>query len=67
MGLCVLLLVSISLGLTFTYEPRHEKTDLCKNKDADHLCGNVAADQHLCFRYTDSTIPLILKSEISSL
>ena len=24
------------------------------------------ADQRLCFRYTDSTIPLLLKSEISS-
>ena len=25
------------------------------------------ADQRLCFRYTDSTIPLLSKSEISSL
>ena len=25
------------------------------------------ADQHLCFHYTDSTIPLLPKSEISSL
>ena len=23
-------------------------------------------DQHLCFRYTDSTIPLLLKSKISN-
>ena len=29
--------------------------------------GNREADQHLCFRYTDSTIPLLHKSEISSL
>ena len=28
-----------------------------ENKGADQLCGNHAADQHLCFRYTDSTIP----------
>ena len=39
---------------------------LCENKDADQLHGNREADQRLCFRYTDSTIPLLLKSEISS-
>ena len=39
----------------------------CKNKDADQLCGDRTADQRLCFRYIDSTIPLLLKSEISSL
>ena len=27
------------------------------NKDADQLRGNREADQRLCFRYTDSTIP----------
>ena len=32
---------------------------VCKNKDADQLRSNCAADQHLCFRYTDSTIPLL--------
>ena len=37
------------------------------NKDADQLRGNREADQRLCFRYSDSTIPLLLKSEISSL
>ena len=31
---------------------------ICENKDADQLCGNRTADQHLCFRYIDSTIPL---------
>ena len=36
------------------------------NKGADQLRGNREADQHLCFRYSDSTIPLLLKSEISS-
>ena len=39
----------------------------CENKDADQLCGDRTADQRLCFRYMDSTIPLLLKSEISSL
>ena len=29
--------------------------------------GNREADQRLCFRYTNSTIPLLSKSEISSL
>ena len=40
---------------------------ICENKDADQLRGNREADQHLCFRYTDSTIPPISKSEISCL
>ena len=39
---------------------------ICENKDADQLCGNREADQRLCFRYTDSTLPLLSKSEISS-
>ena len=38
---------------------------ICENKDADQLSGNSEADQRLCFRYTDSTIPLLPKSEIS--
>ena len=40
---------------------------ICENKDADQLRGNREADQRLCFRYSDSTIPLLPKSEISSL
>ena len=40
---------------------------ICENKDADQLCGNREADQRLCFRYIDSTIPLLPKSEILSL
>ena len=39
---------------------------ICENKDADQLRGK-RADQRLCFRYIDSTIPLLSKSEISSL
>ena len=38
---------------------------ICKNKGADQLHGNHAADQCLCFRYIDSIVPLISKSEIS--
>ena len=40
---------------------------ICENKEADQLRGNREADQGLCFRYIDSTIPLLSKSEISSL
>ena len=40
---------------------------ICENKDANQLRGNREADPRLCFRYTDSTIPLLPKSEISSL
>ena len=39
---------------------------ICENKDADQLRGNREADQRLCFRYTDSTIPLLPKYEITS-
>ena len=40
---------------------------ICENKEADQLRGKREADQRLCFRYTDNTIPLLAKSEISSL
>ena len=40
---------------------------ICENKDADQLRGNREADQHLCFHYTDSTIPLLPKYEISNM
>ena len=40
---------------------------ICENKDADQLRGDREADQRLCFRYIDSTIPLLPKSEIFSL
>ena len=39
---------------------------ICENKDADQLRGNREADQRLCFRYTDSIVTLLFKSEISS-
>ena len=40
---------------------------ICENKDADQRRGNREADQRLCFRYTDITIHLLSKYEISSL
>ena len=40
---------------------------ICENKDADQLRGKSEADQRLCFRYIERTIPLLSKSEISSL
>ena len=46
---------------------------ICENKDADQLRGyrelrgNREADQRLCFRYLDSIVPLLPKSEISSI
>ena len=45
------------------------KQTICigENKDADQLRRNREADQRLCFRYSDSTIPLLSKSKISSL
>ena len=42
------------------------KPTICigENKGADQLRINCEADQRLCFRYTDSTIPLLSKSKI---
>ena len=36
---------------------------ICETKGADQLRSNCEADQHLCFRYMDSTIPLLSKSK----
>ena len=49
-------------------EQRHKKSRLClfKNKGTNQMCSKCTADQHLCFRYSDSTIPLRPKSKISS-
>ena len=38
-----------------------------ENKGDDQLRCYCEADQRLCFRYMDSTIPLLSKSKISSL
>ena len=40
---------------------------ICKNKGADQLRGNRAADQGLWFSYIKSTIPLLSKYEILNL
>ena len=40
---------------------------ICENKAADQLRDNREADQRLCFRYIDSTIPPLSRSEISSI
>ena len=40
---------------------------ICENKGTEQLHRNREADQHLCFCYIDSAIPLLPKSEISSL
>ena len=57
------------MGKTEHHLSRHlGKPTIClgENKEADQLRGNRKADQRLCFRYSDSTIRLLLKSEISS-
>ena len=50
-------------------KPDVRKQTICiyENKGADQLRGNREADQRLCFRHLDSTIPLLLKSKILSL
>ena len=49
--------------------PRHEKSCscICENMGADQQGSNSAADQLLCYRYINSTITLLFKSEISSI
>ena len=48
--------------LNVAFEACHEKTKILhmRNIDgADQLRGNHEADQRLCFRYKDSSIPLL--------
>ena len=60
-------LFSHSLALPHLYMSRvMRKPAFCICEDADQLCGNRAADQHLFFCYIHSTIPLLSISEISS-
>ena len=40
---------------------------ICESKDADQLRDDREADKRLCFRYMDSIIHLLPKSDISSL
>ena len=49
------------IKLTKQNEPRHEKTNILHIfENADQLRGDPEYDQRLCFRYLDSTIPLLL-------
>ena len=60
--------LSRDLKLHVSRDVRKPDFCICENKDADQLRGNNReADQRLCFRYTESTIPLLPKSEITSL
>ena len=52
------------MNVALSNEPRHKKTGfLPMRKQRRRHCE---ADQRLCFRYTDSTLSLLIKSEISS-
>ena len=79
-GLCYRMLFRPSFGVNFSFKKiltwtmchfntsrviRNPGFYLCENKGAVQLCSNCTAEQRLCFRYTDSTIPLLPKSEIS--
>ena len=50
------------------YELHHMKPAIfiCENKGSDQPCSELAADQHFCFQYKDSIIPLLPKLEIWS-
>ena len=58
----IFLMVRLNLSLVM----RKPAFCRCENKDADQLRGNHEADQRLCFRYIDRTIPPLPKYEISS-
>ena len=50
------------VAISIPYEPRHEKTISAYEKTKAQI-----RDQRLCFRYKDSTIPLLPKPESSSI
>ena len=65
----------MSVGLFSSSPEKSNKLDMSQcmgkptirkgeNKGADQLRNNCEADQRLCFRYMDSTIPLLPRSEI---
>ena len=63
------LVVGPSLVVSLTYMSlvmRKPDFCICENKDADQFRDSREVDQRLCFRYTDSTIPLLPKYEITS-
>ena len=55
--------------INMTYEPRREKTGFLHMRKQRRRSASRyrEADQRLCFRYTDSTIPPLPKYKISSL
>ena len=57
-GHCYILNVPLLYKLQGSYEPRHEKNGVLHLRKQSRR-GHSAADQHLCFRYKDSTIPLL--------
>ena len=63
---CFIFSVTI-VQLNMSHVMRQPALCICENKDADQLRGNREADQRLDFRYSDSTIPQLPKSEFSSL
>ena len=67
LGQSYVLFVICLFGVSVISHLRKPAFCICANKDADQLRGNREADQRLCFRYTDSTIPLLPKYEISSI
>ena len=43
-----------------------QKICICETKEADQLCSHCTADQRHCFCYSDSTVPHLPISKISS-
>ena len=65
--ICLRKITKIHLAVEMIRGVRKPMFCICENKDADQLLGNREADRRLCFRYIDSIIPLLPKSEIPSL
>ena len=65
--LCINISQNNLVWFDMSHDVRKPDFCICENKDADQLRGNREADQRLCFRHLDSTIPLLPKSEISCL
>ena len=54
--------IAVLIHVVNLNEPRREKTGFLHMRKQRR-----EADQHLCFRYTDSTSPLLPKTKIASL
>ena len=59
--------IEVNAGDNLSLVLRKPAFCISEKKDAEQLRSNCAADQHLCFRYIYSTIPLLSKSKIPSL